>query len=172
MKEIELERTFLVKYLPEGLKNCKYKEIVDIYIPKSQEHPILRIRKNGDVYEMTKKIPLDSVDKSRHEEQTINLSKEEFDALAKLDGKIVRKIRYFYDFNGNIAEFDIFQDELEGLVEVDFEFQDETAKDKFVMPDFCLVDVTNEEFLAGGMLCGKSYEDIKDKLEKFGYKPF
>ena len=38
------------------------------------------------------------------------------------------------------------------------------------MPDFCLAEVTQEEFIAGGMLCGKSFEDIKDKLEKFGYR--
>ena len=32
------------------------------------------------------------------------------------------------------------------------------------------LEVTNEEFLAGGMLCGKSYEDLKENLEKFNYK--
>ena len=168
---IELERTFLAKYLPEGLKNCKSKEIIDIYIPKSQVHPKIRIRKNGDKYEMTKKQPIHDHDKSKQKEQTIILTEEEFKELSKLDGKRVRKIRYFYEFNGNIAEFDVFQDELKGLVLVDFEFEDENAKDKFVMPDFCLIDITNEEFIAGGMLCGKSYKDIEEKLKKFNYKP-
>lgn len=32
-----------------------------------------------------------------------------------------------------------------------------------------LAEVTQEEFIAGGMLCGKNYDDISDKLEKFGY---
>jgi len=41
--------------------------------------------------------------------------------------------------------------------------------DRFVIPDFCLAEVTHEDFLAGGMLCGKSYSDIEDKLKKFGY---
>ena len=51
---IELEKTYLVKKLPEGLKNCEFKEIIDVYIPASSEHPTLRIRKNGDTYEITK----------------------------------------------------------------------------------------------------------------------
>ena len=168
---IELERTFLAKFLPEGLKNCKSKEIIDIYIPKSQVHPKIRIRKNGDRYEMTKKQPVHDHDKSKQKEQNIILTEEEFQELSKLDGKKVRKIRYLYDFDGNIAEFDVFQDELKGLVLVDFEFEDEKEKDKFVMPDFCLVDITHEEFIAGGMICGKSFEDIREKLEKYHYKP-
>ena len=32
-------------------------------------------------------------------------------------------------------------------------------KDAFVAPDFCLVEVTQELFIAGGMLCGKRYAD-------------
>ena len=42
-------------------------------------------------------------------------------------------------------------------------------KDSFVMPEFCLVDVTQEKFGAGGMLAGKSYEDIEQHLKRFGY---
>lgn len=37
-------------------------------------------------------------------------------------------------------------------------------------PDFCLVDVTQETFLAGGMLCGKRYADIEAGLDRFGYR--
>ena len=37
------------------------------------------------------------------------------------------------------------------------------------MPDFCLADVTQEEFVAGGALCGKKYPDIEQKLAAFGY---
>ena len=38
------------------------------------------------------------------------------------------------------------------------------------MPDFCLADVTQEVFIAGGMLCGKKYESIRVPLEHLGYK--
>ena len=166
---IELEKTYLAKFIPNGLKNGK--DMLDIYIPTETRHPVLRIRKNGEKYEMTKKYPVKEGDASKQHEFTIPLTKEEFEELSKsLKGKRTHKIRYNYEYHGRIAEVDVFQDLLEGLVVVDFEFENEEDKDSFEMPDFCLIEVTQEEFLAGGMICGKSYEDIKEKLEKFNYK--
>lgn len=170
MGMIELERTYLAKNIPGGLKECKYKEIIDIYIPKSSRHPTVRIRKNGDKYEITKKEPVNEGDSSHQEEQTIILTDVEFGEFMKLDGKKTHKIRYYYDHNGKICEIDIFQGDLRGLVVVDFEFDSIKEKDAFVMPDFCLVDVTQEEFIAGGMVCGKSYSDLEPDLKRFNYK--
>lgn len=167
---IELEKTYLAKKLPEDLKNCELKEIIDVYLPKTSEHPKLRLRKNGDKFELTKKEPVNQGDASHQKEQTIILTEIEFNDLnQQLKGKRIRKIRYNYDYNGRIAEFDVFQDELYGLVVIDFEFANSDEKNNFQMPDFCLIDVTQEIFMAGGMICGKSYTDIEDNLEKFGY---
>lgn len=167
---IELEKTFLARELPKGLKNCKSKEVVDVYFPKEAKHPTIRVRKNGDKYEMTKKERLDPDDASMQKEHTIPLSKEEFLTLSKLDGKKLSKIRYYYNFKGNVAEIDVFQGNLKGLVLIDFEFQTVEEKDKFKMPGFCLADVTQDEFVAGGMLCGKKYEDIEPELRIYKYK--
>lgn len=167
---IELERTYLAKYLPEGLEGCDCKEVIDVYIPHTEKHPVLRIRKNGDKYEMTKKTPLDDGDVSEMLEETIVLSQEEFDALMKLEGKRVHKIRYYYNYHGHRAEVDVFQGDLVGLVTVDFEFDDVDTKNAFAQPDFCLADITQEEFTAGGMICGKSYSDIEGKLNSFNYQ--
>jgi adenylate cyclase len=167
---IELERTFLVKTMPEGIEKCKKKEIIDIYYPKDSRHPILRLRKDGDRYELTKKSPVKEGDASRQKEQTIILTKEEFESLSKLPGKKVRKIRYFYGHEGVTAEIDVFKDALEGLVIADFEFGVPEEKEGFIMPGFCLAEVTQEESFAGGMLCGKSYEEIAPVLAVFGYE--
>jgi len=168
---IELEKTYLAKYLPDSLQTCKFKEVIDIYFPKASEHPSLRLRKNGNKFEMTKKEPVNDGDASHMLEQTIVLTEAEFNALNGLDGKRVSKIRYYYDYNGNVAEVDVFQDALKGLVVVDFEFTAMAEKDAFQqMPDFCLADVTQETFLAGGMICGKAYADVEDELKKFEYK--
>lgn len=166
---IELETTYLAKYLPERLESCKAREILDVYLPKTAAHPVLRLRKSGERYEMTKKAPVEAGDASRQEEQTIRLAREEFDELAKLEGKRLRKIRYYYPCRGKTAEIDVFQDALRGLVLVDFEFETQEEKEAFATPEFCLADVTQEEFVAGGMLCGKSYADIEGELRKFGY---
>ena len=167
---IELEKTYLAKRLPKDLGSSKFKEIIDIYIPESSEHPKIRLRKEGDKYELTKKEPVNDGDASHQKEQTIILTETEFNALSKVDGKKVRKIRYYYAYEGKTAEFDVFQDSLKGLIVIDFEFATIGEKDSFEMPDFCLVNITQELFIAGGMICGKSYEDIERELSKFNYK--
>lgn len=168
--QIELEKTYLVKYLPESFHSFKSKEIIDIYIPAESDHPKLRLRKNGEKYELTKKEPVKEGDASSQIEQTIVLNQAEFAALQQVPGKTVHKIRYYYEVNGRVGEIDVFQDELYGLVLADFEFNSVEEKDTFEMPEFCLSDVTQEKFIAGGILCGKKYEDLADNLELFGYK--
>jgi CYTH domain-containing protein len=168
--EIELERTFLLKEIPQDLKNCKFVEIIDVYIPKTVEHPILRIRKKGNNFEMTKKSPVVGDDASKQSEQTISLSEKEFSELSKLEGKKLRKNRYYYPINNMVAEIDFYLDDLEGLALVDFEFNSTEEKTNFVMPNFCLVDVTQEKIAAGGMLAGMKYSDIKPSLDKYNYK--
>jgi CYTH domain-containing protein len=169
---IELEKTYLAKSPPKGLKDCKSKEIIDIYVPRSSEHPVLRIRKNGEKFEVTKKYPVWEGDSSVMHEHTIPLTEGEFNILKSAEGKKVSKIRYYYPLdNGRLtAEIDVFQEALKGLVLVDVEFVKEAEKEAFEMPDFCLAEVTQEEFIAGGMLCGRSYDDIEKSLAKFGYK--
>ena len=167
---IELEKTYLAKSIPGDISILKSKEVHDVYFPASEEHPNLRLRKSGDTYEMTKKTPVVEGDSSKQKEETIGLTVKEFESLSKVEGKSVRKIRYYFDYDGHTAEIDVFQDALEGLVLIDFEFDNEEIKNAFEMPVFCLADVTQELFIAGGMICGKSYEDIEENLEKFNYK--
>lgn len=163
----ELEKTFLAKYLPD-LQGSKSREVIDIYLPKSSEHPKLRIRKNGESFEITKKTRSES-DPAMANEETIEITEEEFEPLSGMDGKMLHKTRYFYDSDGTEAQIGVFQEGLSGLVLIDFEFADEAAMNAFKAPDFCLRDVTDERFLAGSLLCGKSYADIEDRLNALGY---
>ena len=167
---IELEKTYLIKFLPPNLSACQHKEVIDIYIPKSAAHPKTRIRKNGDKFEMTKKEPINESDASQQEEQTIILTEEEFLSLQKIEGKRVSKIRYDYPYNSRIVEVAIFQEGLNGLVLADVEFDNTEEMQNFTMPEFCLADVTQEDFVAGGLLCGKTYAEIEPQLDKYNYK--
>jgi CYTH domain-containing protein len=91
--------------------------------------------------------------------------------LALVEGKRVRKVRYYYEEEGVAYEIDVFQDALAGLVLIDVEFASLDEKARFVPPAWLGADVTQEEFVAGGMLCGKGYEDVAGELARFGYVP-
>jgi adenylate cyclase len=169
--DIEHERTFLARSLPSGLHECEKMEIVDVFLPTASFHPVLRLRKRGEKYRITKKYPVEEGDSSVMHEFTIPLDKEEYEELFQsVKGKRFRKIRHYLKEGDVTYEIDIYQDNLHGLVVVDVEFPEGTGKEEMVMPSWCLADVTQEEFVAGGMLCGKRYEDIAPQLEKFGYK--
>jgi CYTH domain-containing protein len=91
--------------------------------------------------------------------------------LSKSNARRVEKIRYSGLIDGRPVEVDVFAGALQGLVLIDFEFPDPQQLRQFVMPEICLADVTQETFLAGGMLAGKSLADIMGSLSDFGYAP-
>lgn len=167
---IELELTYLAKVLPADLLKSPSKHVVDVYVDNGTDHSDLRIRQSGDKYELTRKTPVYDCDASKQTEITIFLNQAEYKSLANVEARKVSKTRYFYEYEGGVAEFDVFCGALKGLVVVDFEFTSESEKESFVMPDFCLADITQETFIAGGVLAGKSYEDIADELDRFSYK--
>lgn len=171
MVQTELELTYLARVLPTGIEDCPSKLIVDVYYPAESEHPHLRARQYGDHYEITKKVMPHGTDSSHLIEHTIELDADEFKALTQNSGKRVAKRRYLYDYQGRTAEIDVFEGDLAGLVEVDFEFTDRSEQLAFQMPDFCLADVTQEAFAAGGKLAGKKYADIESDLQRYGYTP-
>ena len=167
---IELERTFLVSSVPFDVTTTSYKEMFDQYMPTNDPHPSLRLRQNGNRYEITKKQPITEGDSSQFTEETVHVTHDEFIALSAAPSLDVRKYRYEYKQDDLVFEFDVFQDNLSGLVLMDVEFENEEQMKNFVKPDYCLAEVTHEEFTAGGMLAGKSFADIQNQLEQFNYK--
>ena len=167
---IELELTQLAKTLPVNIKGCQSKKIIDLYVDNGTDHFDLRIRKNGDKFELTRKTPVEDGDASKQTETTISLNQAEFESFLNTKSRRIEKTRYYFEHDGLTAEFDVFEGELKGLVLVDFEFENENRKSAFAMPDFCLEDVTQETFIAGGVLAGKAYGDIKENLDKFHYQ--
>ena len=168
--QIELELTYLAATMPEEVKGATPRRILDVMIPEGVAHPHLRLRQKGKKYEITKKQPVIDGDASKQTEITIPLEKVEFEALIPASQLRVVKDRYNVHIDGFPAEVDVFRGKLEGLVLIDFEFNTERAKADFRMPQVALADVTQEDFIAGGMLAGKSYDDISSDLARFNYK--
>lgn len=167
--EIEREKTYLASRIPDNLTIDNSIVIRDIYIPEHSSHASLRLRQKGDAYEMTKKIQIVEGDSSRQIEHTIPLSIEEFEALASCSTKSLRKRRYYTKIEEHDAEVDVYEEALEGLIVIDFEFASDTELGEFIQPKVALADVTQDEIVGGGFLAGRSYEDIEDGLKEYGY---
>lgn len=169
-REIEIEKTYLAKFVPKDIKKYESKKMLDIYLPKNSKHAKLRIRQSGSNYVITKKSLINKDNSSVQLEENIKLNPEEFKAFSKISGHRISKTRYYYPYKNKVAEIDIFSGRLKGLVLIDFEFKNYKELKSFVMPDFCLADVTEEEVIAGGVLSHKSMNSVLKVLEKFSYK--
>lgn len=169
---VEFERTFLAKEIPTELRTSLPERVVDVYFPDDLSvHPTLRTRRRGQNYEITKKTPVQGADSSEQLEQTIPLSSAEFAALITGHTRLVEKDRYKVYIGAVQAEVDIFSGNLEGLILIDFEFPSREAMEAFTPPAVCLAEVTQEEFIAGGLLAGRAYADIAADLARFKYQP-
>jgi CYTH domain-containing protein len=171
MLEIEYELTYLAKYLPDQISNIQPVKVVDYYLPEANTvHPHLRVRAKGNSkFEITKKQPLNGTDSSEQSEHTIVINEQEYKDIIANRKRSVIKDRYSTNYEGFALDVDVFQGSLKGLVLIDFEFKTKKQKEAFRAPDFCLADVTQEAFIAGGLLAGKSYADIEKELSKYNY---
>jgi CYTH domain-containing protein len=170
--ELEFELTFLASSVPGAVRSARPNRLVDVYFPVNMDvHPRVRLRQKGDRYEFTKKTPAQEGDASQHVEQSVALTAAEFADLAASSGRRIEKDRYQVDLDGRAAEVDVFRGDLEGLVLIDFEFDSHDELGEFVAPACCGPDVTQEDFIAGGLLAGRSYADIQPELHRLGYEP-
>jgi len=170
--EVEMELAFLPTKLPDEIMGVEPKRVTDIYFSDDSDLLTkLRLRQKGSTFEMTKKVVLDPADPSVQQEYNIPLTESEFLKLSKVEGREVVKDRYVVDVDGHQAEIDIFRGHLAGFGLVEFEFSSEEDKAAFVAPDFCGAEVTQEDFIAGAYLAGKSYDDISPELTRYGYNP-
>lgn len=135
---MEIERKYLVKYLPEKLEEYEQKHIAQGYLCTN---PVLRIRRSNDAYFLTYKGP----GLMAREEHEFPLSAEAFEhMLPKVDGVLIEKIRYMIPLDEkHTAELDVFQGVLAPLRLVEVEFESIEDAENFVAPEWFGDDVTN-----------------------------
>lgn len=135
---MEIERKFLVKYLPENMEKFEQKRISQGYICTN---PVVRIRRSNDDYFLTYK----SKGLMAREEYEMPLTAEAFEhMLPKIDGILIDKIRYMVPLDEKrVAELDIFQGTLAPLRLVEMEFESIEEANAFVPPAWFGDDVTN-----------------------------
>lgn len=146
---MEIERKFAIKYIPKDLSDFEFKKIEQGYLC---HNPVLRIRKSNENYILTYKSKFgievqQSGDPIINNEVELPLTKEAYLTLKeKTEGNIIYKTRYLIPIADNlIAELDIFEEKLKGLVFAEVEFSSKDEANRFTPPDWFDKELTKDK---------------------------
>ena len=136
---MEIERKFLVKYIPEYLEKYPKKEIEQSYISTD---PTIRLRKSNTSFILTVK----GKGTIAREEFELELSEKQYLSLIKkIETPILVKTRYLIPLeSGYTAELDIYKGELEGLTTVEVEFPTVKEAENFIPPIWFSSDISTD----------------------------
>lgn len=138
----EIERKFLVKWLPDGLKRSRSFVIEQGYLATESAGRQVRIRKRGHTASLTFKARRDS----HREEREIKLSPKQFAALwPGTAGRRLRKVRYEIPWENLLIELDIYRGRHTGLVVAEVEFPNRASCRRFKAPWWFGREVTGEK---------------------------
>ena len=139
--QFEIERRFVVKYLPENLNQHPHERITQGYL-QTNDGTSVRLRKEKGKYYQTTKTGSGKV----RAETNIEISKELFDALWHLTkGRRLEKTRYEIPYKGRTIQLDIYHGKLRGLITCEVEFDSEKECDKFEPPNWFGKEVTENK---------------------------
>lgn len=134
---MEIEKKYLVKFLPENLDIYNKHEIKQAYISTD---PVMRLRQKDDKYIFTFK----GIGTLIREEFEYLLTQQQFDKLLeKVETKKIIKTRYVIALKNNFtAELDIYKGDLEGFMNVEVEFKTIEQANNFSPPDWFGEEIT------------------------------
>ncbi len=162
-KNIERERVFLLKKIPKDIAKHKIIEIKIGNLNSTDDFDMLKIRKKNNEYELIKK-RLISEEKTK--EYVIKINKEEFNNIYPISIRKHRKKRVLYPLGKNMCEIDFYQDELEGYVRAEVEFNDSKNYQNFSPPEWFgdeITDINHEMHKGLGKI---SFQDMKKRYDK------
>ena len=135
---MEIERKFLIKRLPDNLKDYPHKHLTQGYLNRN---PVVRVRREGDEYVLTYK----GQGLLAREEYNLPLNEQAFSHLIqKADGRIIEKTRYRIPYQNYTIELDIFEGDLSPLILAEVEFESIEKARAFQGPDWFSEDVTED----------------------------
>jgi adenylate cyclase len=138
----EIERKFLLKRLPEKLKQARRCVIAQGYLAAEPGGRHVRLRKKGKTASLTFKVGRGA----HREEREIKLGPKQFTALWPATvGRRVYKLRYEMPWKNFLIEIDIYRRKHKGLVVAEVEFPDRTACRKFKAPAWFGREVTGNK---------------------------
>lgn len=164
-----LRRTFLTGGLPGDLKPADpHLQIFDNHL-KGTRIRLRRIRV-PETKQWTRVLeqfwPSADGGPGRHSISQMFLDEAEYAALSHLEGREIRKNRYFFETDGMRGEADVFLGKLWGLNLVHIRFKDEAAMSELETPGFAVAEVTGDGFFSGDNLVEMEFEDIRQWLSR------
>ena len=140
MADMEIERKFLPKQLPQNLSDYEVHQIEQGYLCVD---PVVRIRRRDDRCYLTSK----AKGLLAREEYNLPLSAEAYAHLKpKADGRIIKKKRYLIPLDGGLTvELDVFEEDLAPLILAEVEFSSTQEAERFVPPAWLGTDVTYDK---------------------------
>lgn len=151
MENMEIEKKYTLKKLPENLEGYPCKVIEQAYLNTS---PVVRVRKSNDTYYLTYK----GDGLMAREEYNLPLNAESYrHLLSKADGNIISKKRYVIPIENPqfddsfhpsaehklFIELDVFAPPFAPLVMAEVEFPSVEMADAFIPPEWFDEDVTD-----------------------------
>jgi CYTH domain-containing protein len=138
----EIERKFLVQWLPDNLKRARHFVIEQGYLATESAGRQVRLRKSGKATSLTFKVGRGS----HREEREIKVSSKQFATLwPGTAGRRLRKVRYEIPWKGVLIEVDIYRGRHTGLVVAEVEFPDTASCRRFEPPWWFGREVTGEK---------------------------
>lgn len=138
----EIERKFLVQWLPDNLKRARHFVIEQGYLATEPAGRQVRLRKSGKATSLTFKVGRGS----HREEREVKVSPKQFATLwPGTEGRRLRKVRYEIPWEGLLIEVDIYRGRHEGLVVAEVEFPDTGSCRRFEPPWWFGREVTGEK---------------------------
>lgn len=147
---IEYERRFLLKHLPENILQGEDKEIEDWYIQGSMLRLRKTIKNQEIVFKLTQKRESVAGDRSKHELTTIYIDKAIFEQLkAKLPGIPLYKTRKYFQRNGKKLGVDVITLQQKQILILEVEFK---SAEELLLFEFPALDITHDYTYSGYQL--------------------
>jgi CYTH domain-containing protein len=166
-----LHRTFLLDGLPEPLaRSSSHLQIFDNYI----ENTRLRLRNIRDPYTkswthiLQQRFSANEADLAVTKLAEIYLNEAEHAVFERLEGREIRKNRYFHEFDRVLITFDVYLGDLWGLTMARVDFGSTDAMETFEPPPFAVFEITNDAFFAGENLIRMNFNEILAEVTRLG----
>ncbi len=160
---IEIERKFLLNYLPDRIVPGKGSLIRQGYILVDGESEV-RVRQYGKKYFLTVK----SGSGLKRQENEIVITKRQFNFLwPSTESLRIEKERHRTKCRGRIIEVDLFHGRLEGLRLAEVEFETEELSSEFTPPEWLGLEVTEDPVFRNKTLAAATDQEIAERLQDF-----